>query len=109
MVPLFVGLGTEDGILPGTVVAMLCHQCGISGADLGRITLFPRHCLLGVKAEVVDRIFDHPVHHRGRPVPVRQDRVAAMGVAPRRGPPSYGQRSYGPPKRGGPGKFQRRD
>jgi hypothetical protein len=76
---------------------------------ISRIRHFPRHCLLGVKAEVVDHIFDHPVHHRGRPVPVRQDRVAVMGGAQRRGPTTYGQRSYGPPKRGGPGKFQRRD
>ncbi|MEK7412092.1 MAG: DEAD/DEAH box helicase [Planctomycetota bacterium] len=91
MVTLFVGLGISDGVQPGNVVAMMCHQCGIVGSDLGRIRLFDRHCLVDVQGSVVDRVMDHPLNHRGRPVPVRPDRALAGGP-PMGGHPASGGR-----------------
>lgn len=103
MVSLFLGIGLDDGIQPGTVVAMLCHQCGVVGSDLGRIRMFPRHSLIGVQSAVVARILDHPVHHRARPVPVRLDQAGPpLDNPPFRGPPMRG-----PPMRGPPPRFRR--
>ena len=76
---LYVGIGLEDGISPGTVVALLCHQCQLQVTDVGRIRIFPHNCLVGVTAAVVDRVLDHPLHHRGRVVAVRLDRGPASG------------------------------
>ncbi len=91
-VPLFVGLGMVDGVNPGTLVALLCHQAGISGGDLGKIKMFERHSLVEVSAAVLKAVMDHPLHHRGRAVPVRPDRGNAYESA---GP----ARRYGPPRR----------
>jgi ATP-dependent RNA helicase DeaD len=107
--PLFVGLGLIDGVNPGTVVALLCHQCGLRGSDLGRIKLFERHCLVEVAGSALKAVLDHPLNHRGRAVPVRLDRGPGqdIGGPPRRyGPPRQDgpQRSYGPPRRDGPAR-----
>ncbi len=96
---LFIGLGMIDGINPGTLVALLCHQCGIRGGDLGKIKLFERHALVEVSSAIMKAVMDHPLQHRGRPVPVRLDRGNAYEAGPRRyGPP----RHDGPPRRDGP-------
>ncbi len=88
-VSVFIGLGLDDGISPGSVVALLCHQCGMTGNEIGRIKVLARHSLVAVAPGIADRLLDHPLHHRGRAVPVRADR---MGAGPdagptRRGPP----------------------
>lgn len=90
-VPLFIGLGLIDGINPGTLVALLCHQCGIRGEGLGKIKLFERHALVDVPQSVLKAVMDHPLHHRGRAVPVRPDRGNAYE--------SPNARRYGPPRR----------
>ncbi len=74
--PMFLGLGLDDGIQAGSIIALLCHQCGLNGSDLGRVRLFPRHSLIEVRGEAVQRVLAHPLHHRGRAVPVRLDRMA---------------------------------
>jgi len=86
MVALYVGLGLSDGVQPGTVIALLCHQCGIEGSDIGKIRLFERHLLVGVRASVVANVLERPLHHRGRLVPVRPDRPPVGGDAPLRRP-----------------------
>lgn len=72
-VSLFIGLGIDDGINPGTLVALLCHQRGLQASDIGRIRFFAHNCLVGVSPGVVDGILAHPLHHRGVPVAVRLD------------------------------------
>ena len=72
---VFLGLGLDDEIQAGSVIALLCHQCGLNGTDLGRVRLFPRHCIVEVRGEAVQRVLAHPLHHRGRAVPVRLDRM----------------------------------
>ncbi len=73
-VPLFIGIGTEDQVAPGTLMALLCHQRDLAGGDIGKIRMFARHSLVSIAAEVASKVLDHPLHHRGRPVPVRIDR-----------------------------------
>jgi ATP-dependent RNA helicase DeaD len=106
---IFLGIGAEDGVQPGNIVAMLCHQCGINGSDIGKIRLMPRHCLVGVSQAVGVQILNHPPHHRGTRIPTRPDAGGPPaggghgggngGYAPRAGGPP---RSYGPPARRGP-------
>lgn len=78
-VSLFIGIGMEDGIQPGNIVAMLCHQCGITGGDLGKIRLLPRHSLLSCAQDIAEKILAHPPVHRGRSIPVRPDRMGGPG------------------------------
>jgi hypothetical protein len=54
---------------------MLCHQAGVTGADIGRIRVFPRHSLVTMSAAAAERVLAHQLHHRGRAVPVRRDRM----------------------------------
>ncbi|GDY12467.1 DNA helicase [Planctomycetota bacterium] len=72
---IFVGLGADDGASPGTIVALLCHQCGIVGADLGKIRMFPRNCLVTATPAAAERILAHPLNNRGRMIQVRPDRM----------------------------------
>jgi ATP-dependent RNA helicase DeaD len=106
--PLFIGLGMIDGVNPGTLVALLCHQCGLSGSDLGKIKMFERHSLVEVAASGLKAVLDHPLHHRGRAVPVRLDRGPGQDAGPPRryGPPRQDgpQRGYGPPRQGPPSR-----
>ena len=79
VVPMFIGIGSEDDIAAGTLMALLCHQRGLAGDDIGKIRMFPRHSLVSIAASVADRVLNHPLHHRGRPVPVRVDRMGESG------------------------------
>jgi ATP-dependent RNA helicase DeaD len=99
-VSLFMGIGLEDGVSAGTLVALLCHQRGLVGDDIGKIRLFDRHSIIGVRPEIAEKILDHPLHHRGRPVPVRPDRMGESGTRndDRRGPPP--RRPYTPRRDG---------
>lgn len=98
---LFIGLGVDDGANAGTVVALLCHQCGLNGGDIGRVRVLPRHTLVELLPAAAERVLARSLHHRGRPVAVRPDRgVRAVGGPPR-GPGGPGApRRYGPPRRG---------
>jgi ATP-dependent RNA helicase DeaD len=73
-VPLFVGAGGDDGLMPGTLVALLCHHGGVRGVDIGKIRVFPRHSQVVVSSRAAPAILAHALHHRGRMVPVRIDR-----------------------------------
>ena len=79
VVPMFIGIGSDDDIAAGTLMALLCHQRGLAGDDIGKIRMFPRHSLVSIAASVADRVLNHPLHHRGRPVQVRVDRMGESG------------------------------
>ena len=99
-VSVFMGIGLEDGVTAGTLVALLCHQRGLTGDDIGKIRLFDRHSIIGVRPDIAAKILDHPLHHRGRPVPVRPDRMGESGQSnDRRGPPPP-RRNYTPRRDG---------
>ncbi len=86
VVVLYLGIGMEDGVQPGTIVAMLCHQCGLTGDLIGRMKLFPRHTLVQVRPAAAQRILEQPPHHRGRAIPVRADRDGPSAGPVGRGP-----------------------
>jgi ATP-dependent RNA helicase DeaD len=71
---LFVGLGSEDGAGTGPLVAMLTRVPGVAGVDIGRIRVLHRHSLVEVRGPAVEALLSSRMHHRGRPVPVREDR-----------------------------------
>jgi ATP-dependent RNA helicase DeaD len=84
VISLFVGIGMIDGINPGTLVALLCHQCSLKGSDLGRIKVLERHSLVEIASTALKAVMDHPLHHRGRGIPVRLDRPRPGGGPPPR-------------------------
>jgi ATP-dependent RNA helicase DeaD len=93
MVGVFLGIGSADQVNPGNVVAMLCHQCGLSNAQLGKIRLWERHTVVEVPPEVLRQVLSRPLHHRGRPIQAREDRRGYAGGSSSGG----GSRRYAPP------------
>ncbi len=45
---LFISLGKGAGIMPKDIVGMMYREAGLPDGSLGRITLFPKHCLVDV-------------------------------------------------------------
>ena len=76
---VFIGMGEEDGIQPGTLVALLTHQRQIQSSTIGKIRVFPRHTIMQLSPEAAEQVLAHPLTYRGRNVLVRADR----GYAPR--------------------------
>lgn len=56
MTQLFVGLGSKLGINPGEIAGMIYSECSIQNGSLGRIRMFPKHCLVQVKESDADNI-----------------------------------------------------
>ena len=86
-VALFVALGEMDGATPAAVVSSICRAANIAGHQIGRIRIFPRHSLLHVTPDVVERVLSASLHVRGRTVAIRPDRqgpVPAPAHAPAR-------------------------
>ena len=97
---VFIGLGAVDGIQPGTLVALLCHQRRIAGDRIGAIRVFDRHSLVRLAPDAADAVLGHPLSYRGRQVTVRQD-LGPTSAGGRSGPPSRSHRGP-PPGRHGP-------
>ena len=72
-VSLFVGLGSEDGLVQATLISGLCKAAGIDFGELGRIKLLPRHSLISCSQTAAQALTTHPIHYHGRRVPVRLD------------------------------------
>jgi len=56
MTQLFIGLGSKLGINPGEIAGMIYSECSIDNGSLGRIRMFPKHCLVQVKESDADNI-----------------------------------------------------
>lgn len=55
MTRLFISLGKGAGIMPKDIVGMMYREAGLPDGSLGRITLFPKHCLIDVPEGLADQ------------------------------------------------------
>ena len=55
MTRLFISLGKGAGIMPKDIVGMMYREAGLPDGSLGRITLFPKHCLVDVPEGLADQ------------------------------------------------------
>jgi ATP-dependent RNA helicase DeaD len=55
---LFISLGKGAGIMPKDIVGMMYREAGIPDGCLGRITLFPKHCLVDVPEGLADQVIN---------------------------------------------------
>ena len=56
MTQLFLSLGSKLGISPGEIAGMLYSESGISNGKIGKIRMFPKHCLVEVPKDQADKI-----------------------------------------------------
>ena len=71
---IFIGMGEDDDVQPGTIVALLAHQRSISSSAIGKIRMYARHTIVQMAPEVAQIVLQHPLTYRGRTVMVRADR-----------------------------------
>ncbi len=76
MTQIFVGLGSGVGVNPGEIAGMVYSECQISNGSLGKIRLFPKHCLVQVQEKDADSIIKtlKGSSLRGKSFPVYRDR-----------------------------------
>jgi len=76
MTRLFVSVGKASGAKPGEIAGMIYNEANLSRDDVGRISLFPRHTLVDVRADVAPKVVKALKHAKmkGRPVRVDFDR-----------------------------------
>jgi ATP-dependent RNA helicase DeaD len=55
-VELYIPMGRRDGLRPNDIVGALANEAGISGRDIGRITLFGGNCFVGLPRHIADHI-----------------------------------------------------
>jgi ATP-dependent RNA helicase DeaD len=73
MARLFLSLGKSHGVLPKEIVGMMYREAGLPDGCLGRITLFPKHSLVDVPAEMADQVLQRIRNARLRGRPFRMD------------------------------------
>ncbi len=120
---LFMSIGRDAGVRPADIVGALANEVGISGQDIGRISLFSNKVFIGLPGELIDKaIADFPtLTIRGRHVHLSRawprDLDEQKGPSFKRSP--YSSKARGKSKgrskskqagkvRGGKGYLQRR-
>ena len=73
MTRLFLSLGKTHGVMAKEIVGMLYREAGLPDGCLGRITLFPKHSLVDVPAELVQQVLERTRNARLRGRPFRLD------------------------------------
>jgi len=76
MTQIFIGLGSQAGYGPGEIAGMLYAETRIGDGKVGRIRMFPRHCLVQIPEGNVKQVVGdlQGVRLRGRPFKVGIDR-----------------------------------
>ena len=76
MTRLFLSLGKSHGVAPGEVAGMLYREAGLPDGALGRISIFPRHTLIDVRADLAAGVLEatRSAKLRGRPFKLDHDR-----------------------------------
>ena len=109
-VELFVGAGRALGVRPGDLVGALAGDVGITGRDIGRITVGERNSFVGVSRATASRVLEgrSTLNVRGRDVKLSIAHPGGKDSGPEKAwkPRGPGQPTFevrrGPPKRGGP-------
>lgn len=76
MTQLFIGLGSKLGVNPGEIAGMIYSECNVKNGSLGRIRMFPKHCLVQVNDNDADNICRDlkRAKLRGKSFPTYRDR-----------------------------------
>ena len=76
MTQLFIGLGSKLGVNPGEIAGMIYSECNVENGSLGRIRMFPKHCLVQVNDNDADNICRDlkRAKLRGKSFPTYRDR-----------------------------------
>ncbi|SHI88982.1 ATP-dependent RNA helicase DeaD [Rubritalea squalenifaciens DSM 18772] len=76
MSQVFIGVGGKMGVAPGEIAGMIYRECSITNGSLGKIRVFPKHCLVQVPEQEFSKVVKglQGVKYRGKPFPVREDR-----------------------------------
>ena len=95
-VQIFLPVGHQRNVEPGDVVGALTRGAGLSGDQVGKITLLKRKCFVGLSRSVADKVLAETpmLKIRGREVPVSMARPSSASDGPRGG-------RKGPPRRSG--------
>ncbi len=88
-VELFIPVGKNRQIRPSDIVGALANEVGISGSDIGRVTIHDRTCFVGMPADVAKQVVAKTAKLR-----LRGMDVAVMLARPR---PSTPPGSSAPP------------
>lgn len=74
MVRIFIGIGRQDGLRPGAIVAAIANEAGLDGRQIGSIDILDRTAFVEVPAEHADRVIDvlSATKIRGRRVKVQR-------------------------------------
>ncbi len=97
-----LAVGHNDGVLPGGIVGALTNEAGLTGADVGKIDIFPSFSLVDISAPLDDATMDRISRARvaGKALRIRVDEGA---------PAARGARPTSDRPRGGHGPSGRRD
>jgi ATP-dependent RNA helicase DeaD len=73
---LFLSIGQDAGLNPGDVAGMLYREADLPKGSVGRIQMLPRHCLVDLRKDLVDKVFDRCKNStlRGQPFNIDLDR-----------------------------------
>jgi ATP-dependent RNA helicase DeaD len=112
-VELFIPIGHKQGLTPAEVVGALTNEAGLSGRDIGRISITPRKSFVGLSEQTMRALLDHrdSIGLRGREVRIFAARPQSV---PGRTPPGpedgrpYQPRKYDPKQRSSGGPMKRR-
>ncbi len=76
MTQLFMGVGSKLGCRPGDVVGMLYSETCVGNGNVGRIRMFPKHCLVQVPEQSAGKIISELQNSklRGKTFIVRADK-----------------------------------
>jgi len=76
MTCLFMNLGKTQKIRPGDVAGMIYRECQVPDGSLGKITIFPKHTLIDVKADLAPQVIGalREATLRGRRFKIDEDR-----------------------------------
>ena len=76
---LFLSVGKGAGIMPKDIVGMMYREAGLPDGSLGRITLFPNHCLVDVPEALADQAIQKTRNAKLRGKAFRIDHDRAPG------------------------------
>lgn len=76
MTQLFIGVGSKLGCRPGDIVGMLYSETCVGNGNVGRIRMFPKHCLVQVPEQSAGKIISELKGSklRGKTFVVRADK-----------------------------------
>lgn len=99
-VQIFLPVGRQRNVEPGDVVGALTRGAGLSGDQIGKVTLLDRKCFVGLPRAVADKVLAETpmLKIRGRDVPVSMARPKSVPSKPkhgRRGPPKHSGKGSG--------------